>query len=403
MEGTAQRVMVATVRDDIKETVVLRDELPALQQGEIRLRVDKVGLTANNLFYAQMGEAPFLKFFAVYPLEEQHKHLANVPAWGLATVIESANSDFAVGEQFRGFLHMTNIVQMKAKRTPEGMKAYGGKRDKLNQAYNGFIRVDASGASPINGSGDKSDLAMTSAPGALSGFILYELLKMHDFYDSRGVVLTSASSKLSLATAQLLREDRNNGRLECVTGYTAQGNVEFVRATGLYDVILTYPEALSSGSDQVFVDVAGDATIYKRCKDQLVKAFAVGGTHSDADASIFTSFGFSGFLKMIVDMIAPQFVKSWASRRLSPRLEMFFAPTVINELLASWGQEEFDRKSNIALSQFVDTAIDESWIHVDRSERLEDIQAAYKKIVLGQVPPSQAVILSLTDTSINEV
>jgi NADPH:quinone reductase-like Zn-dependent oxidoreductase len=394
---TAQRIMIASERDNIENTVVLRDELPALEQDEIRLRVDKVGLSANNLFYAQMGEAPFLKFFAVYPLGEEHKHLANVPAWGVATIIESRNSEFSVGEQYRGFLHMTNVVQMKARRTDDGLTAYGGKRDKLNPAYNGFVAVDPSGSSPIKGEGDKSDLAMTSAPGGLSGFIMYELLKMHGFYKGNSVVLTSASSKLSLATAMLLQDDRQTGKLEKVIAYTAKSNADFVRSTGLYDEILAYDESLPDepGLKHVLIDVAGDAAIYKRSKDRFVKAFAVGGTHSNADASIFTAFGLSGFCKMFIDMIAPQAMKSWASRNLNPRLEMFFAPTVITQLLALWGKEAMDQKSDKALGQFVNAAIEEGWIEVDRSENVEDIQAAYKNIVLGQVPPSHAIILSL--------
>jgi len=68
------------------------------------------------------------------------------------------------------FLHMTNVVQMKARRTPDGFVAYGQQRDKLNQAYNGFKQVDDSGASVLGGVGEKSDLAMTSSPGASSGF-----------------------------------------------------------------------------------------------------------------------------------------------------------------------------------------------------------------------------------------
>lgn len=401
MGNSVRRVMIATVRERMHETVVLHDELPALEVDEIRLRIDKVGLTANNLFYAQMGEAPFLKFFAVYPLEEEYKHLANVPAWGVATIIESANPEFAVGEQYRGFLHMANVVQMKARRTPTGFDAFGGQRDKLNQAYNGFLRVQDSGSSPISGSGVKSDLAMTAAPGALSGFILYELLKMHDFYKGDSVVLTSASSKLSLAIALLLRDDRNSGAIKQVIGYTSANNADFVRATGLYDQVLTFEETLSpdAGSAHVLVDVAGDATIYKRNRKHLIKAFAVGGTHANAKASTFTAFGPSGFLKMFIDMIAPQSMKQWASRRLNPHLEMFFAPTVIKELLARWGQDEMDRKSDAALQQFVDSAIDGGWINVDRSESIESIQAAYQKIVLGQVPPAEAIILSLSEAS----
>jgi hypothetical protein len=391
--------MVATLRDDIQQTEVLRDELPPLVKDEIRLRVDKVGLSANNLFYIQMGEAPFLKFFSVYPLEEEHKHLANMPAWGVATVMESANSDIAVGEQFTGFLQMANVVQMKAKRTAVGYTAYGEKRDKLNQAYNNFTQLKDSRSSPLNGSGVKSDLAMTASPGALSGFILYELLLMKDFYACDSVVLTSASSKLSLATALLLQEARENGAIKKVIGYTSDKNLNFVSGTGLYDDVLTFDQDLpgDGGLKHILIDVAGDASIYKRNQDRIIKALAVGGTHGSAEASTFTAFGPSGFLKMFIDMVGPKAAKRWASKRLNPRLEMFFAPTVINELLARWGQEAMDQKSDAALQQFVDAAIDRGWISVTRSEDVNAIQSTYQRIVSGQVPPSEAVIISLID------
>lgn len=403
MTQAAQRVMIATQRDDLQTTVVLRDELPALEEDEIRLRVDKVGLSANNLFYAQMGEAPFLKFFAVYPLAEAFSHLANLPAWGIATVIESANPAFSIGERFRGFLHMTNVVQMKARRIPDGYVAYGQKRDKLNQAYNGFKLVedskqaDESGASVLGGAGQTSDLAMTCSPGASSGFLLTELLRSRDFYAGNSVVISSASSKLSLATAQQLGSERKTGRLERVIGFTSMSNAEFVRSTNVYDEVLTYDQTLpvDGALKHVFIDVAGDAELYKRIKGQLVKGLAVGGTHADAKTSTFTAFGPSGFLKMFIDMVAPAPVKNWASKKLNPPLEMFFAPTVINELLLRWGDEEVTQRTDVALRQFVDAAIDEGWMTVTRCEDLDAIQTAYKKILSGQLPPSEAVIVSL--------
>jgi len=387
--------MLASRRETLEDTVVLEDELPPLAPDEIRMRVDKVGLSSNNLFYAQMGEAPFLKFFAVYPLGEAHKDLAIVPAWGVGTVVESANPDFPVGERYRGFLHMTNVVQMKARRTPEGFEAFGGDRDKINQAYNGFLRIDPEGASPIRGDGEKSDLAMTAAPGASSGFIMAELLKMHDCYGGDSIVLTSASSKLSLATAQCLRELRDAGTLERIIGYTGDGNRAFVESTGLYDDVLGYGEDLPDGLAHVFIDVAGDAAIYKRNKARCAKAFAVGGTHSEAESSVFTAFGPGGFFKMFIDMIAPQGMKNWASRNLNPKLEMFFAPTVINELVSQWGRDELTRRTDAALTRFVDAAVDQGWISVARSETPEAAQAAYRRIVEGKVPPSEAVILAL--------
>ena len=54
-----------------------------------------------------------------------------------------------------------------------------------------------------------------------------------------------------------------------------------------------------------------------------------------------------------------------------------------------------DRRSDAALTAFVDNAIDLGWITIARAESPEAIQAAYRRIVDGAVPPSEAVILSL--------
>ncbi len=396
-EDTVKRVMVTTMRKKKSQTVVVHDALPPLQQGQIRMRVDKVGLSANNMFYAQMGEAPFLKFFSVYPVESRPE-LANVPAWGSGTIVASANPDFEVGEHYRGFLHMANVVQMKAKRTADGFVAYGGNRDKLNRAYNGFIKVRDE-KSPFHGTGSKADLATVAAPGALSGFILCELLRMNAFYGGDSIVLTSASSKLSLAIAFLLKAEREQGTLKRVIGYSSPNNVEFVRSTGLFDDVLTYDQELPSDSSlkPVLIDVAGDASIYRRIHKRLAKGLAVGGTHSRAKSSTFAAFGPSGLLKMIGSMVAPPAVGKWLDKNLHPPLEMFFAPTVMTQLVARWGKNVLDEKCDAALAAFVDAALDNRWITVVRAESTGTIQSEYRRIVEGTVPPSEAIIVSLAD------
>jgi hypothetical protein len=42
------RVFLAHLRTKPDDTTVIRDELPALGENEIRMNVDKVGLSANN-------------------------------------------------------------------------------------------------------------------------------------------------------------------------------------------------------------------------------------------------------------------------------------------------------------------------------------------------------------------
>ncbi|MCG8669176.1 MAG: DUF2855 family protein [Pseudomonadales bacterium] len=395
-QQSIDRVMVATKRKKKTDTVVLNDQLPPLKHGEIRLSVDKAGLSTNNMFYAQMGDAPLLKFFAVYPIKGQ-KELANVPAWGLATVIESANPDFQVGERYRGFLHMSNVVQMKAKKTKDGFVAYGDGREKLVKAYNVFHKVNESPDSPFAGDGAKADLAMSSAPSALSGYVIYELLRMKDFYDGNSVVLTSASSKLSLATAVFLQKDKQQGRIKKVIAYTGSKNKSFIESTGLFDLVLTYDQTLPSDSDlkHVMIDVAGDATIFKKNKKVITKALAVGGTHSSAKSSTFTAFGPSGIVKMITGMAAPKAIANWFDDHLNPKLEMFFAPSVMADLTSSLGKQQFDKQCEDALGQFVDAAIDKGWIEVNRCEDTDAVRQAYSRIFRGEVPPSEAVIFSL--------
>lgn len=388
--------MVASRRDRKRETVVLRDRLPPLSEGEIRMSVDKVGLSTNNVFYAQMGSAPFLKFFSVYPIRG-HEGVVNVPAWGIGTVIASANPDFAVGERFRGFLHMTNLVQMKARRTADGFVACGDNRKKLVKAYNVFVKVDDAASSPFSGDDRKADLAMASAPGVLSGYVLYELMKMKSFSRGNSVVLTSASSKLSLAVAVLLQEERRSGLLKKVIGYTSARHAAFVRSTELFDEVLTYDQALpaSDGLRHVMIDVAGDATVYEKNENHVIKAFAVGGTHAHAKASTFTAFGPTGLLKMVASVVGPKRLGEWAEKTLEPKLEMFFAPSVMAELVNRLGKAEFDHRCEASLRRFVDAAIDGGWIQVVRCEDPAAAQAAYQRVFDGDIPPSEAVIVAL--------
>lgn len=394
--GPVDRLMIASRRDKKARTVVVRDTLPALAPGEIRLSVEKVGLSTNNLFYAQMGDVPGLRFFAVYPIAADDG-LANVPAWGLGRVVATRHPEFAVGQRFRGFLHMTNVVQMRAKRTAEGFKAYGDGRDKLVPAYNAFVSVDEGADSPFLGEGPGPDLAMAAAPGAISGHILYELLEMRQFYEGDAVALTSASSKVSLSVASSLRAARDAGRLDAVVGYTSPKNRGFVEATGLFDRVLTYDEPLPGrgGQRYVFVDVAGDASVYRKNRAHIVKALAVGGTHSSAKTSTFKAFRPSGLLKMGLGLAAPKKLAAWADRNLNPHLEMFFAPGVLTELVAQHGHAEVARRSERALAELVDTAIGGDWIGVTRCEDTDSAQEAYRRIFAGDVPPSEAVVVAL--------
>ena len=98
---------------------------------------------------------------------------------------------------------------------------------------------------------------------------------------------------------------------------------------------------------------------------------------------------------MVSGMIAPKSVATWVDRKLNPKLEMFFAPSVMATLVEEFGKEAFEKMGDAALNKFVAAAIDNGWITVVRGEEPEAIQASYDRIFRGKLPPSEAVILSL--------
>ena len=94
---------------------------------------------------------------------------------------------------------------------------------------------------------------------------------------------------------------------------------------------------------------------------------------------------------------APAPVVRWLDKHLHPPLEMFFAPSVLTQLIELWGSDELDAKCEAALSEFVDAAIDNRWIAVVRAEQPAAIQSEYLRIVEGTVPPSEAVLVTLAE------
>lgn len=390
------RVAIATRRDRISETLVVRDTLPSLRDGEIRLEIDALGLSSNNVFYAQMGSAPFLRFASVYPVAG-HEGTMFVPAWGVGTVVASANPDFAIGERYRGFLHLANLVQLRARKTADGFVAADPHRKGLVGAYNTFVRVQASAEMPFTGDSEGEGLALSSAPSALSGALIAELLAQKSFYGADAVAITSASAKIALSLAVSLEAARASGSSVRILGYTSPRHADFVRSTGLYDDVVLYDTLLPGPASRrhVLVDIAGDAGPFRRNRDRIAKALAVGGTHGATKNSIFAAFGPSAMLKLVADVTGSPKLTAWTDRSLHPQLEMFFAPTIMADLIRRHGKAEFDRRSETALVRFAERLTKDGHIAVHRCETPEAVQDAYRRVFAGTVPPDEAILVTL--------
>jgi Protein of unknown function (DUF2855) len=62
---------LAVARDELSRTELFRGAVPEAGPGEALLRVDRVGLTANNVTYAVLGES--FRYWEFFPPE---------PGWG---------------------------------------------------------------------------------------------------------------------------------------------------------------------------------------------------------------------------------------------------------------------------------------------------------------------------------
>ena len=89
-------------KDQFTITELRETPAPALEDGQVRLGVDKFALTANNITYAAFGEA--MSYWNFYPAADGW---GRIPVWGFGTVLESRAPGVAIGEKFYGYYPMS--------------------------------------------------------------------------------------------------------------------------------------------------------------------------------------------------------------------------------------------------------------------------------------------------------
>jgi hypothetical protein len=83
---------LAVGQHDLSRTALFEGAAPEIGAGEALLRIDRVGLTANNVTYAVLGES--FRYWDFFPAEHGW---GLVPLWGFADVVGSAADGVAVG------------------------------------------------------------------------------------------------------------------------------------------------------------------------------------------------------------------------------------------------------------------------------------------------------------------
>jgi len=332
-----------------------------LAADEVLLQVDRLALTANNISYASAGDA--LGYWRFFPAAAGWGRL---PAMGWADVIASRHPDVAVGERVWGFFPMgTHLKILAGKVTAQNFSDVSPHREGLAPVYAQFDRASAY---PIYEEGREDQDSLLRGL-FMTSWLVEDFLEVHDFFGASSCLITSASSKTSIALAHSVKQ---RGKLASV-GLTSAGNVAFCQGLGCYDKVVTYDQVASlDGSEPVvMVDMAGSAQIlsdlHHRYADNMKYSCRIGATHLEGFGPVDNLPG-----------ATPEF---------------FFAPGHLQSRSRELGGAEFMMRlggAYVGFRQFCD-----SWLRIERSTGPEAVEAVYQRVLAGKADPACGKIISL--------
>jgi hypothetical protein len=202
----------------------------------------------------------------------------------------------------------------------------------------------------------------------MTSFLADDFLAEQDYRGARVVLISSASSKTSIALAFQVKQ---TGRTRAI-GLTSARNAPFVRSLGFYDEVVLYDEIGSLAVEPaVFVDMAGDGAVttavHRRFGDALAYDCTIGATHWSADRSNENLPG--------------------------PKPEFFFAPGQVAKRVGDWGPQGFSERVAAAWTKFCDAS--DAWLHVVRSDGREALERVYQDTLAGRTKPQDGHVVSL--------
>jgi hypothetical protein len=343
-------------RSDIRHFRMEVCEPVALAPGDVRLTLERFALTSNNISYALGGD--FLDYWGFFPAEVGWGRL---PAMGYGIVSESANPEIAVGGRYFGFFPVGNEHIVQAQTSRGGFIDAGTHREKHAMAYRAFDKV-----SDTEGENDNAMLIFRGL--FMTSFLAEDFLREQNFFEATQVVITSASSKTSIALAHCLRA---NSTMR-VIGLTSDANVDFVNSIGEYHDVVTYSEisTLNALVPTVVVDMAGNpevlASVHAHFGESLKYSCSIGATHWDQTSHRVDISG--------------------------PKPQFFFAPSQLSKRGKEWGREDLNNRLETALNTFIEGS--KQWLRIEHLRGADAVSETYSQLVAGKMPPEIGNILS---------
>lgn len=343
-------------RTDLTRTSLVAAPTPGLADGEALLRVDRVGMTANNVTYAVFGEA--MRYWDFFPAPEGW---GRVPLWGFCEVEASRVPGVEVGMRLYGYLPTSSHLVVRPDRVSEhGFRDASTHRAALPSPYNGLTATTADPAYQR----EREDLQVLYRPLFVTSFVLADFLTDNGFFGAGSVVLSSASSKTAYGTAFLLEGVRR-------VGLTSAANLAFTRSLGVYDEVVGYDDLRLPPGKAVYVDVAGDAALRRRVHERadLAHSAVVGAAHHDAAPDLS-------------DGDLP-----------GPRPTFFFAPDQMRKRQEDWGPHGVETEHAKAWARFAPVV--EGWVDVTVGSGPAGLEQAWQEVLAGRVPPRVGHVVQL--------
>jgi hypothetical protein len=347
-------------KSDWKETRFVEGPVPTLAPGQVLFRVDRFALTANNVTYAFAGD--MLGYWRFFPCAEGW---GRIPVMGFADVVRSTHPEVKEGTRCFGFYPMgRHLVIQPGAVSPAQIVDEATHRAGLAPTYAQYL--------PTTGdavwSEKREDQILLMRGLFMTSFLADDFLAEQGWKGARSVLISSASSKTSIALAFQVKQ---GARVRAI-GLTSARNLAFVRGLGFYDEVVTYEEIASLPVEPaVFVDMAGDgavtAAVHRRFGDALAYDCTIGATH-------------------------------WSAERRNedlpgPKPEFFFAPAQIVKRSQDWGPQGLARRLAAAWTTFCDAS--DAWLHVVRSRGRDGLARVYQDTLAGRTHPADGQIVSL--------
>lgn len=353
-------------RDDIHRASVVTSPLPnaaSLAEGQVLLRVDRFGFSANNITYVALGDQ--MHYWNFFPATDGW---GCIPVWGFADVVASRRNDMPIGERFFGYWPMaSHAIVQPGYVSSHGFTDASPHRASLPAVYNQYQRT----AGDLSYDATTEDAYMILRPLFVTSFMLDDFLAEAQWFGAEEILISSASSKTAYALAFLLSQHAKQ-RPQMV-GLTSRANLAFVERLGCYDRVVAYEDvtSLPVTGPVVYADFSGNAAlraaIHHHFGTKVVYSAAVGLTHWET--------------------LAP------AGDLPGAKPTLFFAPTQIKRRAVEWGPGGIEQRAGDAWRAFLVPL--QSWMTISRLHGGDAALALYHSMLNGNATPDCGYVIQL--------